>query len=136
MGSVPRGLSVSQLSSLAVRTLGDRRPTACCAVCDCVRRRRARSRLLSVTVGYCQVRTLEEAPDDEARCCICCCEFVAGDRLMTLHCTHEYHLECIGTWLRNKSTCPLCNQPAIPPAVPPAAPPTAPPAVPDAPTDA
>ena len=48
-----------------------------------------------------------------SRCCICCCEFVGGDRLMVLHCKHEFHPECIGTWLRAKRTCPICKQSAV-----------------------
>jgi len=59
------------------------------------------------------MRTLEEAPADEQRCCICCCEFVGGDRLMELACGHGYHPECIGTWLAAKSTCPMCKRPAL-----------------------
>ena len=57
-----------------------------------------------------RVTTLEAAPSEEQRCCICCCEFVAGDRLMALHCKHEFHPECIGTWLRAKRTCPICKR--------------------------
>lgn len=59
--------------------------------------------------------TLDAPSDDEQRCCICCCEFVAGDRLMTLHCRHGFHPECIGTWLAAKTTCPMCKQPALGP---------------------
>jgi len=50
----------------------------------------------------------------ESRCCICCCELVEGDQAMTLGCGHEFHLECIHTWLRAKRTCPMCKQPAAP----------------------
>jgi len=59
------------------------------------------------------VTTLTEPPADEQRCCICCCEFVAGDRLMTLACKHGYHPECIGPWLARKTTCPMCKRPAL-----------------------
>jgi ubiquitin len=30
--------------------------------------------------------TLAEVPPDEQRCCICCCEYAAGDRMLTLAC--------------------------------------------------
>ena len=61
------------------------------------------------------VRTLDEdeASAASGRCCICCCEWVAGDRLMRLHCQHEFHLECIGTWLRAKRVCPICKGNAV-----------------------
>ena len=61
-------------------------------------------------------RTLDAAAASDAelaRCCICCCEFVSGDTLMRLHCKHEFHPECIGTWLRAKRTCPICKQSAV-----------------------
>ena len=32
---------------------------------------------------------------------------------MVLHCKHEFHPECIGTWLRAKRTCPICKQSAV-----------------------
>jgi len=56
------------------------------------------------------IRRLDEAPADEARCSICCCEFVKGDKLLSLRCGHDYHPECIGTWLRSKRTCPMCKR--------------------------
>ena len=61
-----------------------------------------------------KVRTLEEEVEDAEcnLCCICCCDFVKGDKLMTLQCGHEYHPECIATWLRAKRVCPTCKQPA------------------------
>uniref|UniRef100_A0A7S2H0V5 RING-type domain-containing protein n=2 Tax=Haptolina brevifila TaxID=156173 RepID=A0A7S2H0V5_9EUKA len=59
------------------------------------------------------VRTLDEAPAEEQRCCICCCEFVSGDKLMELACSHFYHPECISTWLAAKKTCPMCKRPAL-----------------------
>ena len=59
------------------------------------------------------VRSLERQPSAEhPRCCICCCDYVEGDRVMKLACGHEYHLECISTWLRAKKICPMCKQPA------------------------
>jgi len=57
-----------------------------------------------------QVRQLDEQPEDEQRCSICCCEFVQGDRLLSLQCGHDYHPECIGTWLRSKRNCPMCKR--------------------------
>ncbi|KAL3923484.1 MAG: hypothetical protein SGPRY_004203 [Prymnesium sp.] len=49
-----------------------------------------------------QVRQLDDEPTDE--------QFVKGDRVLSLKCSHDFHPECIGTWLRSKRTCPLCKQ--------------------------
>jgi len=59
------------------------------------------------------VSELHESPEEERRCCICCCEFVQKDKVMRLACGHDYHLECIATWLRSKRVCPICKQPAV-----------------------
>ena len=58
-----------------------------------------------------KARTLSTTADngDNAQCCICCCEFVEGDKLMTLSCGHEFHYECVATWLRAKRFCPMCK---------------------------
>ena len=69
--------------------------------------------LASLSTRVLDEKAAEQA--DGSRCCICCCEFVKGDRLMALHCKHEFHPECIGTWLRAKRTCPICKQSAVNP---------------------
>ena len=70
--------------------------------------------LTAVALASLPMRRLAPADvEGLSRCCICCCEFVAGDRLMALHCKHEFHPECIGTWLRAKRTCPICKQGAV-----------------------
>jgi len=67
--------------------------------------------MLSLAVRPIDDATL--AASDLGSCCICCCEFVAGDRLMSLHCKHAFHPECISTWLRAKRTCPICKRSAV-----------------------
>lgn len=47
----------------------------------------------------------------EDRCSICLDAFVDGvSVLKTMRCGHAYHSQCIGQWLRQKKTCPLCLQ--------------------------
>ncbi|AES81094.2 C3HC4-type RING zinc finger protein [Medicago truncatula] len=46
---------------------------------------------------------------DDSECCICLCPYVDGTELYRLPCTHHFHCECIGRWLRTKATCPLCK---------------------------
>ncbi|KAM8975839.1 E3 ubiquitin-protein ligase RNF43 [Pelodytes ibericus] len=41
-------------------------------------------------------------------CAICLEEFAEGQDLRILPCCHEYHLDCVDTWLRQNHTCPLC----------------------------
>ena len=42
-------------------------------------------------------------------CSICCDEIVASTGQVTLGCSHQFHLGCVGRWLLNSSTCPLCR---------------------------
>lgn len=46
---------------------------------------------------------------DDSECCICLSSYVDGTELYRLPCTHHFHCECIGRWLRTKATCPLCK---------------------------
>ena len=46
---------------------------------------------------------------DEASCSICMCEYEEGEELSLMPaCAHAFHAECIETWLKDKSTCPVC----------------------------
>ncbi|KAI9479554.1 hypothetical protein BDB00DRAFT_793197 [Zychaea mexicana] len=59
---------------------------------------------------------------EQVSCVICLEAFVQGDVLRILPCGHEYHCDCIDTWLTKKSaSCPLCLQAVRMPIEPPAA---------------
>ena len=45
---------------------------------------------------------------DEA-CVVCQCDFEDGDEVKKLICDHQFHNNCIMGWLKNHSTCPMCN---------------------------
>eukprot|EP00937_MAST-01D_sp_MAST-1D-sp2_P005676 g5676.t1 len=47
----------------------------------------------------------EEGPS----CTICLCEFEDGDVVTSLPCLHTFHKTCCVQWLKEKSTCPMCN---------------------------
>ncbi|KAI9828020.1 MAG: hypothetical protein M1832_003547 [Thelocarpon impressellum] len=51
-----------------------------------------------------------EAKDEGLGCSICTEDFVKGEDVRVLPCSHKYHPECIDPWLLNVSgTCPLCR---------------------------
>lgn len=49
------------------------------------------------------------AADPRCYCAICREAFVAGDALKQMPCNHEFHQECIVTWLQSNNTCPICR---------------------------
>ncbi|XP_073019894.1 uncharacterized protein [Primulina eburnea] len=44
------------------------------------------------------------------RCVICQVEYEEGDKIVTLHCDHPYHSDCITQWLQIKKICPVCGK--------------------------
>jgi E3 ubiquitin-protein ligase RNF115/126 len=42
-------------------------------------------------------------------CNICLDNFEIGNILRILECNHEFHEECILTWLKSNNTCPICR---------------------------
>ena len=41
--------------------------------------------------------------------CIICSETYKSSICRKLKCGHQFHLECIDTWLSNNETCPICR---------------------------
>lgn len=52
----------------------------------------------------------EETDKFDMRCCVCLCEYAKGEELAKLSCGHQFHLNCLSTWLQNSKKCPLCLQ--------------------------
>ncbi|KAF8027138.1 hypothetical protein BT93_E0146 [Corymbia citriodora subsp. variegata] len=47
---------------------------------------------------------------EDAQCSICLGEYQEGEELRIMpKCEHNFHLSCIDTWLRKRSTCPVCR---------------------------
>ncbi|GFH56350.1 hypothetical protein CTEN210_12826 [Chaetoceros tenuissimus] len=45
----------------------------------------------------------------QTTCSICMIDIVNGDRIGDLECGHEFHVECLKSWVLWRNTCPLCN---------------------------
>ncbi|EFJ50448.1 hypothetical protein VOLCADRAFT_73771 [Volvox carteri f. nagariensis] len=43
-------------------------------------------------------------------CIICMEEIAPGDVLKRLPCLHDFHGDCVDTWLRTKACCPVCQR--------------------------
>ncbi|XP_021837351.1 probable E3 ubiquitin-protein ligase ZFP1 [Spinacia oleracea] len=59
---------------------------------------------------------LEELPCSDTNndsCIICQDEYEADEKLGTLECGHEYHLDCLKKWLLLKNVCPICKSVAL-----------------------
>ena len=55
----------------------------------------------------------EENPEQQEVCAICRDSFLAGDVLMRLECLHEYHEDCISSFISSavEPSCPSCRFP-------------------------
>lgn len=50
----------------------------------------------------------KEAEESEPTCCVCLATMCKGETCCTTSCGHVFHKECIDSWVRVKSQCPLC----------------------------
>ncbi|XP_066344716.1 RING-H2 finger protein ATL43-like [Miscanthus floridulus] len=75
---------------------------------------RCRSGLSSSAVGALPVVRFADADADAGRateCAVCLGAFDAAELLRVLPaCRHTFHDECVDTWLRAHSTCPVCRR--------------------------
>jgi hypothetical protein len=49
---------------------------------------------------------------EEQSCTICLGPLQEGMRVGSLSCHHDFHVDCLKTWLKRKNHCPLCNEQA------------------------
>ncbi|CAN0922438.1 Probable E3 ubiquitin-protein ligase RHG1A [Linum grandiflorum] len=62
---------------------------------------RLKQRTYSAAAGTCKVET--------EPCCVCQEDYSNGERIGTLDCGHDYHMDCIKQWLMLKNWCPICK---------------------------
>lgn len=52
--------------------------------------------------------------EETGDCAVCLEAFEAGDRCRQLpRCEHSFHAECVDSWLRKSSACPVCRVDAV-----------------------
>ncbi|OVA11092.1 zinc finger protein [Macleaya cordata] len=72
-------------------------------------------RHLKTRIHVPSVALLEEGSMDRETetCIICQVEYENQEKIGTLDCAHEYHVDCIRQWLLVKNVCPICKMPAL-----------------------
>mmetsp|Transcript_23899 Transcript_23899/g.36933 ORF Transcript_23899/g.36933 Transcript_23899/m.36933 type:complete len:441 (+) Transcript_23899:281-1603(+) len=57
-----------------------------------------------------------ENSQEDISCAICFAPLEDGERVGALSCNHDFHVDCLKTWLSRRNVCPLCQTPnaAIP----------------------
>ena len=52
--------------------------------------------------------------DGKAECSVCMDSVEIGDEVTVLPCSHWFHGDCVGAWLKEHDTCPHCRQGIMP----------------------
>lgn len=60
-------------------------------------------------ISYQQLTPEDKSAQGSELCSICLNDFVIGDVLIPLPCSHMYHKTCLSMWLIRRNTCPLCS---------------------------
>ncbi|XP_075236649.1 E3 ubiquitin-protein ligase RNF13-like isoform X2 [Lycorma delicatula] len=81
-------------------------------VVKCIQDRRRARRHRLPTSSLRKIPTAKfQKGDPYDTCAICIEDFVEGDKLRILPCSHAYHSKCIDPWLtRNRRVCPICKR--------------------------
>ncbi|XP_020238377.1 RING-H2 finger protein ATL51-like [Cajanus cajan] len=60
--------------------------------------------------GYAGAVKENEEHESDYYCSVCLSQICKGEKVRSLPvCKHRYHVDCIGAWLKNHTTCPLCR---------------------------
>ena len=55
------------------------------------------------------LENVDKLNPEKRRCTICLENFAKFDKVINLNCLHMFHDNCIKTWLKKKSYCPICK---------------------------
>lgn len=68
-------------------------------------------RLHKIYKHYGYVYSMKDTDQGESDCCaVCLNQMCKGEKVRSLSlCNHRYHADCIGAWMKNHTTCPLCR---------------------------
>jgi len=64
----------------------------------------------TTVLDQCITSTYVKHEHDDESCAICLCEFEDNENVKKLICNHQFHDNCIMTWFKDHSTCPICKQ--------------------------
>ncbi|GAB6020180.1 E3 ubiquitin-protein ligase rnf13 [Chamberlinius hualienensis] len=85
-------------------------------IVKCVRdrNRRLRHRLPTRLLKKLPIQKFKKG-DPYDMCAICLEEYIEGEKLRVLPCSHTYHTKCIDPWLtESRRTCPVCKRKVLP----------------------
>ncbi|XP_023672484.2 uncharacterized protein [Paramormyrops kingsleyae] len=70
----------------------------------------AKKTMSTIEIQRLPIKTFEPAYSaGKITCQICFSEYAEGEKLRTLPCLHDYHVQCIDRWLKENATCPVCR---------------------------
>ena len=52
---------------------------------------------------------ISEQATDDAKCTVCLERYIVGETVCWLPCSHGFHYDCIGPWVKRKNSCPCCR---------------------------
>ena len=55
------------------------------------------------------IEDVDKLDAERKNCIICLTDFINGDRTTPLPCFHMFHSDCIKSWLKDKTICPVCK---------------------------
>ena len=67
------------------------------------------SKIILNNMEISKMKNVEKLDTDKKKCTICLENYKNGDDSIALPCIHIFHAECIKTWLKNNTTCPICK---------------------------
>lgn len=72
-----------------------------------------KTRQYNVAVATINLEELPSIDQNNDSCIICQDEYEDNEKLGTLDCGHEYHVDCLKKWLLLKNVCPICKSAAL-----------------------